>query len=254
MKTQLPPKTIKQWQRRQQKWLSTDRSEPFTDGHLMPIVGTVEHLCPKGKAYLFSALARRWSGVLDQNHESFYKRGKWRTATSAKHIIYVVSVAVFDGRNLQWLRGPSDIVKDFILPEGWKWIKDELGIAAIDTDGIDYHPHWTAELETEHILQGHAANKERRRQQLEQKHHKVAFDIAFKANVHNTWVLLEDSRRAGNCVEGSLAWAEQRLGIPRDDILAAPFIVMVPARRLMGDERAEAAARCAFERETTVSI
>jgi hypothetical protein len=243
-------KTIKQWIRARDKALATGKITDFNAGQIMPIVGKWEHLVPAGKAYLFSARARCWSSIVDRNHES---RG-FRTIRRASHVIFVVSVAVWHGRKMQWLRGPSDVVRDYILPEGWTWQKDSLGLMAVDPEGVDYHPFWQDDPTIEDILQYHAQNKERRIEQIRERQRKEQFEAAFRANIGSTYVLLEDSRRAGNCVEGSLSWAEQRLNIPRNDILAAPFAVMVPASRLMGDERAECAAYCAFERETTISI
>lgn len=72
-------------------------------------------------------------------------------------------------------------------------------------------------------------------------------------------VTLLDSRSAGNCVEGSLAFAERKLGIPRAEILSAGYLFSVPADRLLrvangNTAQAEAAARDAWMRETTVCI
>lgn len=72
-------------------------------------------------------------------------------------------------------------------------------------------------------------------------------------------VTLEDSRRAGNCVEGSLAFAERKLGMSREEIVVAGHLFSVPANRLIavanGDlPRIEAAIKIAWLRETTVSI
>ena len=78
----------------------------------------------------------------------------------------------------------------------------------------------------------------------------------IEAEVEKSVVLLEDSRRAGNCVEGSLQFAERRLGLPREAVLAGQWFVSVPGCRLLatGDRRAEMAVRAAFQRETTIAI
>ena len=81
----------------------------------------------------------------------------------------------------------------------------------------------------------------------------------FLRELHNVRVTLEDSRRAGNCIEGSLTFAERKLGIPRAEILGASYLFSVPAKRLLavanGDrKRVEAAIQIAWQRETMVSI
>ncbi len=254
------PATISQWLRYRAEYIELKKQLPpeitcldFTLGQLMPVCGPIDHLCPAGKSYLFTAKNCRFPGIIDQNNVSIYKYGKgWRTQTSAKHEVRVVSVAVFVGRKLEWLRGPSDVVKKFILPPGWTWQKDELGIKVVNAEGVDYHPFWTAEITVENILEGHAQNKTRRIEQLRaESFRQLAINSAA-----TTYVLLEDSRRAGNCVEGSLNFASQRLGLSREDILAAPHLIKVSGAALLRthDNRAENAVVQAFMRETTISI
>jgi hypothetical protein len=78
----------------------------------------------------------------------------------------------------------------------------------------------------------------------------------FDRQVKSTYVSIEDSRRAGNCIEGSLTFAERRLRLDRDDIINGRWLYTVSARRLLatGDERALNAVKCAWLRETTISI
>lgn len=259
------PKTISHWlklkeQYKEEKQKALDNKEiwnkTFELGHLMPVVGNWQYLAPKGKIHLFEAKPARSQKIIDENHVSTFKRGRWKNVSRGKHIINVVSIAVFAKNKLEWLVGPSDVVKKFILPNGWVWKKDELGICAVDTEEVDYHPYWTQNITIEHILQGHAENKEKRKLELVKKAEKEQFELLFKRDVKNTYVLLEDSRRVGNCVEGTLQWAENRLKISRDEILACPHLFRVNANLLFcsGDSRAILAAKSAYQRETTISI
>jgi hypothetical protein len=84
-------------------------------------------------------------------------------------------------------------------------------------------------------------------------------DRVFTRDLRSTRVSLADSRRAGNCVEGALKFAERRLGIGRAEILAGGHLLHVPASRIMaaaGTEAEPARRACyaAWLRETTVSI
>lgn len=255
---QRKPATISQWlrYRDEYKTLAPTINPPevppaFSLGHIMPVVGKTDHLCPKGKAYLFNSKSSRFQSITDRNHVSTFRNGKWRTVASATHIVYVTSIAVFGGRKLEWLIGPSDVVRKYILPTGWHWSKDNLGIVAIDSDGIDYHPLWTDNITIEHILMGHAQNKEKRKQQIEYQ----LFGEKLKEQLNTTFVTLEDSKRAGNCIEGSLAFAERILHLNREDVINGSYFFKVPAIKLYDkDERAKAACLQAFLRETTISI
>lgn len=221
------PTTISQWQRSKTEYIaltqllkSPELSPGFNLGHLMPVIeGNFDHLVPAGKAYLFTKHPARFQKVIDKNHESSCRNGKWRTISSAKHILHVVSVAVFGERKLEWMRGPSDVVKSFILPPGWQWKKDDLGIFVIDPSGVDYHPRWTSNITVNDILTGHSENKSYREKQIQS----VLFTEKLQESLHNTYVTLDDSRRAGNCIEGSLAFAERILHLDRAEILAGSF-------------------------------
>jgi len=78
----------------------------------------------------------------------------------------------------------------------------------------------------------------------------------FLRDLKTTMVTLNDSRKAGNCVEGSLQFAERRLKIPRQEILNGGYLYYICAEKLVktGDERALRAAKVAWERETAVCI
>lgn len=83
----------------------------------------------------------------------------------------------------------------------------------------------------------------------------------FQREIQSTYVTLEDSRKSGNCIEGSLNFAEKNLGISRDTILNGLHLFSVQAKRLIGiadkspeKHRIMNAVNVAWSRETMVSI
>ena len=136
------------------------------------------------------------------------------------------------------------------------------------SDQMDYHPGfeelWSKNFATR-VRRGMAENF-RQRAAIRKSDKLAARDKReserqqkfFLRDVPSVVVSLADSRRAGNCVEGSLAFAERRLGISRQDILAGAHLFLYPAAKLLskseGDPRAMRAVRAAWQRETAVAI
>lgn len=252
------PATISQWLKCRDEWDKYCQSSSiFKVGTLMPLVSNqISHLIPdKKKAHLFGVYSSRHFKIIDINNKSEFKRGRWVTVIPSKHEVHAVSVSVFKGRKLEWLKGPSDVISKYILPEGWTWKKDDNGICCIDPDGIDYHPFWHKDVTIGDILLAHAQNKQRRIEQLESARINKLSKSLLENQLNTTYVLLEDSRNVGNCVEGSLQFAKRVLNIDREQILECPHIFKVPAIKLYGkDPRATNACIRAFQRETVVSI
>lgn len=247
-------KTINGWlKNRAEHMFSGGAKETFTDGILMPVIGEPKHKVPGGssRAYLFSYYAARFAGCIDQNNVSRSRRGgRFYTVTPARHVLYCESVSVFIGRKMEWLRGPSDVVRKYILPEGWSWDRDQVGLFCRDADGVDFHPSWNSDPSMEYILECHAQNKNRRMAEIADK------EFRDRALREGEYVTLQDSRLAGNCVEGSLIFAERNLGIPREEVISGEWFCQIPAKTVLrfGDRRAEAAVVQAYRRETEVSI
>ena len=83
----------------------------------------------------------------------------------------------------------------------------------------------------------------------------------FIKSLGNTRVNLNDSRKAGNCIEGTLRFCEKYLKLDRKTILDAGYLISVPAIKILkiakntiNEERAMNACRIAWMRETTISI
>jgi hypothetical protein len=148
-------------------------------------------------------------------------------------------------------------------PKGCKFSVDQNGLLVRRiSDSMDFHPT-VADLKASdfatRIREGLAANFVARREVAKLAKNQQREAKIFAREIKSTRVTLSDSRLAGNCVEGTLAFAERKLGIDRADILAAGYLFSVPATKLLsvvnGDKsRVEAAVKIAWARETTVSI
>jgi hypothetical protein len=155
-------------------------------------------------------------------------------------------------------------------PKGMVFSSDDNGVFLKRlSDGMDYHitdEDWKSKRFATRIRKGMAENfKVRRLQKVAEKQaanslkEKESIDKIFKRDLSTTRVTLLDSRKAGNCIEGSLAFAERKLNIKRDEILEAGYLFSVSAKRLLavanGDmARVLAACKVAWQRETLISI
>lgn len=187
-------------------------------------------------------------------------RAEYIRATHDNHVRAFVWLNPKAPARCEWMI--HDTVGAVTMPEGYRWAADHNGIHIVRiSDGMDYHPT-TKELaacKPARLIASLEENSERRRQQKESEDRAERDRFYFERDLPTVRVTLADSRAAGNCVEGSLAFAERKLHIPREEILAGGHLFSVPAQRLLaaanGDKpRVEAAVRRAWMRETAVSI
>jgi hypothetical protein len=159
-------------------------------------------------------------------------------------------------------------------PKGHFFSGDALGVVVYRLrDGMDYHPtagDYMASDFGRRVIRGMAENKRRRiaaRKAAKLAAVKAKADAEraariaaiFQRDLATTRVTLLDSRKAGNCIEGSLAFAERKLGLSREEVLAGGYLFSVPASKVIAvangqTEQAMRAVRVAWQRETTVSI
>lgn len=192
-----------------------------------------------------------------------YKRGKGSFTCYSYAPRYVSYVILANGGGgLIYRHGFKGEIKSRVIyaPAGIKFAKDENGLLLRrKSDNMDYHPT-AKDLQSKKfattVRQEMAKNFLYRLNQkrLEKQNNKS--EKIFIRDLPTTMVNLHDSRKAGNCIEGSLRFAEMRLNIPRQEILNGGFIFKVPASKLVktGDERAIRAAKVAWQRETLVMI
>jgi len=166
-----------------------------------------------------------------------------------------------NGKKLIYVYGFSNPIKKIIsAPKGMAFQRDDNGLMLKRlSDSMDYHPS-TEELLVKNfatlVRSKMATNFKTRLIQKQSERRNKFLDKVFQKDLKNTMVTLNDSRKAGNCVEGSLAFAERRLGISRQEILNGGHLFHVCAEKLVrtGDERAIRAAKVAWARETAVCI
>ena len=197
----------------------------------------------------------------DHNSVSACRGGRWRTLRYASHIIGIPSYIRFTKRTAKFflwqpVNGRVECVKRMALPKGF-WFTREHGAVVIHHKRGDYHPEtlWALfsmapETLVEHVMLN-IEKQERERARQEQEKRNMAL---FMADLKNTRVTMQDSRRAGNCAEGSRLFAA-RLGYSLEHVngLNSPGIQASVLVR-SGDERAKRAAFVAWERETQISI
>lgn len=147
------------------------------------------------------------------------------------------------------------------LPKAFTFMPDgaKVKVARRSDSRIDYHFNSGDVLRdnaVRNLLHALRHNHGVRLQQNRATRAAKQYERIFQREVVSTRVTLEDSRRAGNCVEGSLDYAEKKLGIQRQEILNTGYLFSVPATLLMrnGEPLPMRAVRVAFMRETTVSI
>jgi len=147
-----------------------------------------------------------------------------------------------------------------IAPKGTRFGRDQDGIFVRRlSDGMDYHPsprEWLDKAFATVVRTAMAANwRARASARKAEALAKCYADIRAR-EIGSTRVTLADSRRAGNCVEGSLAYAVRKLGCDRQEIIDGGYLFSVPASRVLagGEPRAVAAVHAAWLRETAVCI
>ena len=154
----------------------------------------------------------------------------------------------------------SSFVKRIKVPAGTRFAKDNLGIHVVRaSDKMDFHFLPKILLDKDFCAQIRRGLVEKFKSNQKAKKAAKAdtqFEKTFQRQIRSTYVSLEDSRRAGNCVEGSIAFAQRKFGSSREDIVGGQWLYTVPAVRVMAtqDPRAVRAVRCAWQRETTISI
>jgi len=215
-----------------------------------------------------------------QYHQSVRRNGSFRTVTRANHVIQYRSFCIIspNGREL-FAVGAYDppTQQSVCLPVGYRWDQDALGLRIVrERDQQEYHPHindWSGdEVDVWISALDELANV--RATQARQELSKKRNADFFLRDLPNTRVTLRDSKRAGNCMKGSLTFAISKLRLRRDelvtmvtddgesremteeDIMHSLYLHSVPAERLYGttDSRAIRACWVAWERETTIAI
>jgi hypothetical protein len=141
-------------------------------------------------------------------------------------------------------------------PKGTEWDIDGSLVVSSNFN-LEYHPTLEDLLSknfAERVRDGMKDAKSKRVKDLGLQQEQLKTEQTYINQVSSTLVNLCDSRRSGNCIEGTLRYAERKLKIDRRDILAAPWLINVPASKLDSTQECQRAIRQAWLRETTVAI
>lgn len=153
----------------------------------------------------------------------------------------------------------NKMARRILAPAGLRFAVDNLGAHVVASDGTDYHPtadEWQSPKFAAVVRAGLTAKRKAVRQAAIAARESARVAKVRDRQMASCRVTLADSRRAGNCVEGSLAFAERRLGMSRAEIMAGGHLVHVSGAKLLatGDARARRAVEVAWQRETMVAI
>jgi len=187
-------------------------------------------------------------------------KGRWSKKTVWSYTpLYHSALHLYRSGLTVELHAAGQMVRRLRAPAGLRFDSDSLGVRVVAKDGTDYHPtagEWRspkfATLVRSQLAAKRVAIKDH---QIAQRDSRRLTQIRERG-MATCRVSLEDSRRAGNCTEGALRFAESRLGMDRAEIVAGGHLVHVAGSRLLatGDDRAKAAVLNAWKRETTISI
>ena len=197
----------------------------------------------------------------DQDEGRYSSRCTW-TRISHTPVYASWVVIAFGGIGVCYRWGATGC-RTIPAPAGMRFGHDSLGLRLVRmSDGMEYHPtadDLRSRSFAKRIRAAMAATFTARREAK-----RAAARLAQEAKIMarelgSVRVTLDDSRKSGNCVEGTLRFAENRLGITREEVIAGGHLFSVSAARLgkfasAEPERVKAAINRAWLRETEVCI
>lgn len=228
----------------------------------------VRRICHVSRLTAFELNGTRKPSYVEQiTHWQKYKRKSYPRNTNLAYITSYACVSVGAVTVTHALLGT--ILRK--APAGMVFEKHSDGYLRLRrlSDDMDYHPS-AKELYRKDfasfVRRQMAINWRRRvndnkleRERARKAKQDARTEAAYQKQLASVYVSLNDSRIAGNCVEGTLAFCERKLRISRKEILDGGHLLLVSAVRLLkvanGDRsRIDAACRVAWRRENTVSI
>lgn len=234
--------------------------EPLRDTELEARASEVIGRCGQrsnyttGSAQVFGeAFQKGWTTI---NYRGAYKGYKGRML----HQNYQSCVGISRSGRSAIVIQSCVVRRRIIAPAGMQFERDAQGVLLRRVrDGMDYHPSsgdWKARDFAARVRRAMTANFRKRREAARAAREAARVQAILQRELPSVRVTLEDSRAAGNCVEGSLRWCEARLHLARETILGGSYLFSVAASQLLrtGDCAAERAVLRAWQRETMVAI
>lgn len=154
----------------------------------------------------------------------------------------------------------KDWAANVVEPKGCVFYWDSVGFCVFRrSDGLDYHPtrrECGAKNFVTLVRKGLAEKYKMNLAWRKNNQETIRFEKIYQKEAPKCRVTLDDSRKAGNCTEGSLNFAQRFLHLNREEILQGGYLYHISAAKLLAtkDSRAEKAVRVAFKRETMVCI
>jgi len=205
-------------------------------------------------------------GRVDARFEIINYKGAFRGYKGSNlYCDYQSAIAISDcGKYAITIIG-NVVKRKYISPKGMLFKRDDLGILVErQSDKMDYHlsdVDWNAKNFATNIRSKMAIEYIKRQLANRLKKANEKQEKLFIKSLGNTRVNLNDSCKAGNCIEGTLSFCEKYLKLDRKTILDAGYLISVPAIKILkmakntiNAERAMNACRIAWMRETTISI
>lgn len=150
---------------------------------------------------------------------------------------------VYHGSTITLHVGQKWFNKLLKLPKGYSWKYDSLGVKIVNSKGQDYHPHYSD------ILLGPKHLVKELKECIIKRKHKIQKDKERNRYINmGLRVLLEDSKRAGNCVQGTINFAKQ------NDIFSPDLSVSAKILQKLKHPSIERVIDAAIERSTLTCI
>lgn len=148
--------------------------------------------------------------VADQGHVTRWKGGRPRTERSADRRLRVRSVGIIqhDSRIVLWVQGPRSGTTT--LPEGYRWMIDASGLAAVAPDGVEYHPNADHVRRADIVVVNIDRTRADRAHAAAQAAKWAAEDATRAERAQGIFVCMADARSVGYCAVGTHRWASDR--------------------------------------------
>ena len=244
--------------------ISNFRRFSFVDNTVASGAKRQAHINNPRKKNLFLGLPKISGFAMEEREETFSYGGRFRSRKGSNiYADYQSCICLSKTGKLAVIVTGNVIARRILAPKGMLFDKDNNGIKLIRiSDKMDYHPiygDWRAKDFATRVRRQMAANYKNRVESKRLERKNKQFDFLFNRDLHNTMVTLDDSRKAGNCIQGSLNFAEKKLRISGEDLINGGYLFTIPASKILkvanGDTaRAMAACRTAWLRETEVAI
>ena len=123
------------------------------------------------------------------------------------------------------------------LPKGCSFYWDSLGFCVVrNSDKMEYHPtrRECGSLNFVSLVRKGLSDNYKKRLEFSRKNKEMlSYKKLFDRESLSTRVTLHDSIKAGNCIEGSLKFAEKYFGLIRSEIIDGGYLFSISGKKLI---------------------